>query len=118
MNLKPMKELGATLYVSDEWELLMSGFERKGYLVETPLTKEDRLARKRARAALKELERNPWVEADYEGGYSLRKLEPRREFIPEETPEEHMARWKAAGCPRNDRKAGWLDLSIYLEGEQ
>lgn len=81
-----------------EWLLLNSGFPQKGYWEEIPLTDEDRETYARAKAALEELETNPWVMHGYEPD-GLWPLEPKKVFHAEETTEEWMARWEEAGCP-------------------
>lgn len=81
-----------------EWLLLNSGFPQKGYWEEIPLTDEDRETYARAKAALEELETNPWVMHGHEPD-ELWPLTPKRVFHAEETTEEWMARWEEAGCP-------------------
>lgn len=82
-----------------EWLLLNSGFPQKGYWEEIPLTDEDRKAHARAKAALEELETNPWVMHGHEP-HDLWPLTPKKTtFHAEETTEEWMVRWEEAGCP-------------------
>lgn len=90
--------------LSETLALMHSGFPQKGHWEEVPLTDEDRAAHARAVAAVKEVESNRWVRLvgyyDYE--LDVRPLQPERRFVPEETSDEHMARWVAAGRPVRD----------------
>lgn len=91
---------GFTMRVSEEMMLATSGFPQKGHWEEVPLTDEDRAAHARAVAAYEEVMSNPWIElSGYEYDFEVRPLEPRRVFVAEESDEEHMARWVAAGRP-------------------
>lgn len=96
-----VEKRGYTFKVS-EFETLVhfADFPKLGRLEEIPLTDDDRKAHSRAKKALKELENNPWVYHGYEPD-ELRPLEPGHRFIPAETDEEWLARWKEAGMPIN-----------------
>lgn len=93
-----IEKRGYRFDMGKEWLLLNSGFPQKGYWEEIPLTDEDRETYARAKAALEELETNPWVMHGYEPD-ELWPLEPKRVFHAEETTEEWMSRWEEAGCP-------------------
>lgn len=97
---EPMKH-GHTMSASEEMLLSMSGFEQKGHVDTIPLTDEDRAAHARAVAAVEELDRNPWISG--EGDIQVQPLKPRTVFVPEETDEEHLERWRAAGRPMGRR---------------
>jgi hypothetical protein len=94
-----IKKYGMNLTVSDEFLLYSSGFEQKGHWVEIPLTDQDRAAHARAEAAVAEIENNPWIQFGYDSDFSVEPLKPKVEFVPEETKEEWMTRWKEAGHP-------------------
>ena len=99
-----VEKRGFRMPVSIELELSLSGFPRKGHWEEIPLTDADREAHARAVAAFAEVESNPWLEdLSYEGELRVKPLEPERRFVPEETHEEHVARWEAAGRPKLPR---------------
>lgn len=87
-----------TTFISEEFLAAVSGFPQKGTFEEIPLTPEDHAAHARAKAALEEIDTNPWVFHDYEGPV-LRELRPETRFHPEETVDEWIARWRAAGSP-------------------
>lgn len=84
-----------TMRLSEEMIATIEGFEHRGRYETIPLTDEDRAAHKRAKDALAELDSNPWVSRDYDG-YMLEPLRERLDFIPEETTEEWIARWRAS----------------------
>jgi hypothetical protein len=110
--LKPTK-FGVTFPVSPEWELAVSHFPKRGHLETIPLTREDREAHARARAAYEECMSNPWIElSGYEYEFEVRPLQPRQVFVAEETDEEHMQRWIDAGCPVTNPLADAIDRSI------
>jgi hypothetical protein len=92
--------------LAESLNLGMSGFPRKGHYVEIPLTDEDRELHARAVALYEELQSNPWIrQGGYDSELEVLPLEPEHRFIPEETHEEHMARWTAAGRPDLNRDA-------------
>lgn len=93
-----IKKFGFAFDFSKEFLLINSGFPQKGTWEELPLTEEDIAAHARAKAALEELESNPWIYSGYEPD-ELRPLQPGHKFTPAETDEEWMARWEDAGCP-------------------
>lgn len=89
--------------MTDEMVLSLSWFPRKGHLEETPLTDEDRAEHARAVAAYEEVMSNPWITlTGYDYEFEVDPLEPRKQFVSEETREEHMARWIAAGRPMSN----------------
>ncbi|MBT2484816.1 MULTISPECIES: hypothetical protein [unclassified Microbacterium] len=95
-----IEKRGFRVPVSEEFTLMLSGFERKGHWEETPLTNEDRELHARAVAAVEEVNSNPWVRlSGYDYDLDVAPLKPKRHFVPEETHEEHLARWIAAGRP-------------------
>lgn len=92
-----------TFRVSEDMMLMSSGFPRKGHIEEIPLTDEDRAAHARAVLAYEEVMSNPWINlSGYDYEFDVRPLEPGTTFVAEETDEEHMARWVAAGRPMRD----------------
>lgn len=88
-------KMGANIPLSAEMCALGEGFQQRGRVEVVPLTDEDRAAHKRAVEAMAELERNPWAFNGYDG-YEIEPLETRTRFIPEETTEEWLARWRAS----------------------
>lgn len=95
-----IEKRGITIQLSEALMLATSGFPQKGHWEETPLTEEDRAAHARAVAAVNEVESNRWVRLEgYDYELDVRPLQPERRFVPEETGDEHMARWVAAGRP-------------------
>lgn len=96
-----IEKRGYTFKVSEfETLIWMANYPKKGRMEKIPLTDEDRAAHARAKAALEELEGNPWVYHGYEPD-ELKPLEEQTRFIPEETDDEWLARWKADGMPVN-----------------
>lgn len=89
-----VRKYGHVMRFSEEIVADHDGFHQRGHIEYEPLTEEDRAAHKRAQEALAELESNPWVFRDYED-YKIEPLEPRGKFVPEETTEEWLARWRA-----------------------
>lgn len=101
MTEMKIEKQGYTFKVS-EFETLvwMANYPKRGYTETIPLTDEDYAAHERAKAALAELDTNPWVYGGYEP-HELMPLEEKRRFIPEETDDEWLARWKQDGMPMN-----------------
>lgn len=87
--------------ISQEFLAELMGFQREGYLEETPLTDEDVRAHARAKAAIEEIEENPWVEWVDEWPV-LRPLEPKQTFIPTESHEAYMKRFQEWRRPASD----------------
>ena len=87
-----------TFHLSEEYMAAMDGFPQKGHVEKLEITEADRLAHKRARKALKELESSEWVYAD-----ELPELLPlkREKWVPDETAEEWLARYREA------KASGW-----------
>lgn len=120
-----IKKQGVTVPISDELLFITHDAERwprRGHVVVHPITPEIRAAYKayakrwkameKARADLiAEGEKKRWARDD--GGYEwepaeLLPLEPRREFVPEETREEHSDRVRSIKA--HHRQTGeWLE---------
>lgn len=108
-----------TFRVSDEMMLHQSWFPQKGHIETIPLTDEDREAHTRAVAAYEEVMSNPWIElGGYDYEFEVRPLEPRTRFVAEETDEEHMARWIAAGRPMRNPIREALNRGIKTMQEE
>lgn len=90
-----IQKRGFTQSWSEEFMAAHEGFERKGHYIEKPITDAQRLQHYCARVAVTEVEENPYIEITDDGEVILLDLEPEREFVPEETPEEWLARWRA-----------------------
>lgn len=90
---------GITFTLTDEMALYQSGFPQKGVRPEVPLTDGDIAAHARAKAALEELQENPWVHFYEDEGYVLADLKPHYHFETTETVEEWKERWIAEGRP-------------------
>ncbi|MDQ0726828.1 hypothetical protein [Microbacterium sp. W4I20] len=104
---------GFTFRVSEEMMLMNSWFPRKGHVEEIPLTDEDRDAHARAVLAHEECISNPWINlSGYDYEFDVLPLDPRKEFVAEETSEEHMARWIAAGRPMRNPLRDMLDAQM------
>lgn len=115
---EPIKK-GITFTLTDEMALYQSGFPQKSTRTEIPLTDEDIAAHARAKAALEELENNPWVYwSAMDENYVLEDLKPRYHFEPDETDEEWKERWIAEGRPMPIQSAtrDLFNLSIYHTG--
>lgn len=112
-----IEKRGFKFDMREEWLLLSSGFPQRGVWDEIPLTDADRKAHKRAKAALKELKKNPWVRWPWmEEDIYVDPLEPASRFTPGETREEWMARWEEAGCPdvHADQMRKLVEANILL----
>lgn len=95
-----LNQNAVAIRVSEDMMLMSSGFPRKGHTEVIPLTDEDRAEHARAVLAYEECMSNPWINlGGYDYEFDVRPLEPRTTFVAEETDEEHMARWVAAGRP-------------------
>ena len=88
---------GYRIAVTEE-ELLMAhmaGFEQKGHYEPVEPTVIQVAQHARAKAALEELENNPYIEIlGYDWDVSLKPLETKR-WVADETTEEWLARWRA-----------------------
>lgn len=112
-----IEKRGFKFDMGEDFFLVNSGFPMKGHTVEIPLTEEDREAHARAKAAIDEVNSNDWVALDgYDYELYLRTLEPRTEFVPEETLEEWKARWIAAGRPDYNAQL-WVAPLNFLDTE-
>lgn len=106
----------AVIPVSEDQLLASSHFPMKGHTEEVPLTDEDRAAHARAVAAHEEVMSNDWIElSGYEYDFYVRPLKPHTIFVPEETADEYMARWVAAGRPMRNPITDALDRAL-IEG--
>lgn len=81
--------------LSEEMVAHLEGFKQRGRYETVPLTDEDIAAHARAVNAISELESNRWASRGYDG-WDIEPLEPQMAFIPEETTEEWLARWRAS----------------------
>lgn len=104
-----VEKRGMVFRLTDEMALYQSGFPQKGQSHEVPLTDEDIAAHARAKAALEELQENPWVHFYEDEGYMLQELKPHYHFEATETVEEWKKRWIAEGRPMPIQDA-WRDL--------
>lgn len=91
---------GFAFYISEQMMLHNSWFPKKGHVEEIPLTDEDRAEHARAVLAYEECMSNSWINiGGYDYEFEVLPLVPRSKFIPEESDEEHMARWVQPGRP-------------------
>lgn len=90
-----VEKRGFVMRIPEDYFAQEAGFFQKGHTEEIPLTDDDIRAHARAKAAIEELESNPWIGLGRDEDPWLTPLKPRKQFIPEETHEEYMARWRA-----------------------
>lgn len=100
-----MKKVSTSFVVTEEFLAMMDGFSRKGHTVIDEVTPEDVAQWQAEQNALLVLQNAKWIDV-YEFDYHMRPLE-RSHWVPEETVEEWLARYRQA------KKDGWKPRSFW-----
>ena len=106
----PVQKRGFRFHVGEEMQAHLDGFPRKGHLEPVTPTPEQIAQHARAKAALKELESNPYISLGrMEDEPTLEPLKTER-WVADETTEEWLERYraaKAAGEPMQNPISSW-----------
>ena len=104
----PGRKVSSTFMVSEECvALYWDSFPRKGHVEYDEITEGDKAQWAMEEAALAVLENSRWVDF-YEFDYAMRPLE-RKRWVPDETVEEYLIRYRAA------KAAGWKRPDLFAD---
>lgn len=110
MTEPTIQKRGYRIPISEEMQAYADGFPRKGHLEPVTPTPEQVAQHARAKAALEELEVNPYIHLGrMEDEPTLEPLVTER-WVPDETAEEWLERYraaKAAGDPMQNPISSW-----------
>lgn len=109
MTEPTIQKRGYRIPISEEMQAYADGFPRKGHLEPVTPTPEQVAQHARAKAALEELEVNPYISLGrMEDEPTLEPLETER-WVPDETTEEWLERYRAAKAAGEPTPKTWQD---------
>lgn len=93
MSNNQVRKNSITMLVSEEQAAMRYGFNQRGHYEPVTPAPEQIAQHARAVEIIKEFETNPYLWAGYDGEVDVQPLGTQR-WVPDETHEEWMARWR------------------------